>query len=263
MGLSGVQQFLWAGAFAVNCTLLAVLLLRKRAASFPAFTSLIAFSVARTIVLFSIALRFGVNRSRPYFRTYWTLAYVNDVILVLVFYELARHVFCPTGTWARDTRRAFRWLLAASGLLAFGLTLLASPSSTRWYQTYNLRSGFFVSVLMSELFVGMMVLAASAGLPWKTHVSRIAQGFGISSIISVGLQSANNYFGLGHGRHTYDLIANAEGFSTLVFVGFWIVTLWQQAPAPRELPDAMLMQIYTLQRRVENDLGRIRNWRRT
>jgi hypothetical protein len=262
MGLSGVQKFLWAGGFAVNCVLLAVLLLRRRAADFPAFTSLIAFCVARTIVLLNIALHFPI-KSKPYFRTYWSLAYVNDVILFVVFYELARHVFCPTGTWARDTRRAFQALVAASVLLALGLAMLASPSAIRWYQTYILRSDFFISVLMSELFVGMMVLAASAGLPWKTHVARIAQGFGGGALISVVLQGANNYFGLGHGFRTSALIANAEGFSTLGFVGFWIVTLWQEAPAPRELPDAMLTQIYTLQRRVESDLGRIRNWRRT
>src|SRR5665213_855863 len=259
MGLSGVQQFLWAGCFATNCVLLAVLLLRKRAASFPAFTSLIVFCIARTIVLFGIALHFPI-KSKPYFGTYWSFAYVNDAILPVVFYELARHVFCPTGTWARDTRHAFQWLITGSVFLALGLTLLASPFSTRWYQTYLLRSNFFITVLMSELFLGMMVLAASVGLPLKTHVARIAQGFGISALISVVLQGANNYFGLGHGRHMYALIANAEGFSTLAFVSFWIVTLWQEAPAPRELPAAMLMQIYTLQRRVENDLVRIRNW---
>jgi hypothetical protein len=174
-----------------------------------------------------------------------------------------RHVFCPTGTWAQDTSRAFQWLIAASVLLALGLTLVASPSSTRPYQTYLLRSDFFVSLLMSELFVGTMALAASAGLPWKVHAARIAQGFGISALISVVLQGANNYFGLGHGGDKYALIANAESFSTLVFVSFWIVMLWREAPAPRELPDAMLMQIYTLQRRVESDLGRIKSWRRS
>jgi hypothetical protein len=226
------------------------------------FTSLIAFCVARTIVLFGIGLRYGV-KSMPYSYAYWSLGYVYDVILLVVFYELARQVFCPTGVWAHDIRRAFQWLVAASVLLALGLSLLPSPPITHWYQTYLLRSDFFVSVLMSELFVGTMVLAASAGLPWKTHVTRIAQGFGISALISVALQGVNNYYGVGHGHHTYPLIAKAEGFSTFGFLGFWIVTLWQEAPAPRELPDSMLMQIYTLQRRVENDLGRIRNWRRT
>ena len=224
---------------------------------------MIAFCVARTIVLFNIALHYGVNRSKPYFRTYWTLEYVDELILMMVLYELAKHIFCPAGVWARDTRRAMQWLVATGVLLALGLSLLASPSSILWYQPVLLRTGLFTSVLMSELYVGTLVLASSAGLPWKTHVARITQGYGISSLISVVLQGINNYVGLGHGHHVYQLIANAENFSGLGFTGFWIVTLWRDAPAPRELPDAMLMQIYTLQKRVEGDLVRIRNWNRS
>ena len=262
MGLSGVQWFLWVGCFVEECVLLAVLLLRRRAAGFPAFTSLIAFCIARTVVLFSIGYRYGVNNSPPYLWAYWSLGYVYDLILLAVFFELARQVFCPTGTWARDIRRAFQWLVGCSLLLALFLTWLASPPFTHWYETYLLRSDLFVSLLMSELFIGAMALAARAGLPWKTHAARIAAGFGVSALISVVLQGANNVFGMGHGGHTYPFIAKVESFSTFGFLGFWIVALWLEAPAPRELPDAMLMQIYTLQRRVERDLVRIRNWRR-
>jgi hypothetical protein len=43
---------------------------------------------------------------------------------------------------------------------------------------------------------------------------------------------------------------------------YWIVTLWQEPPAPRELPEAMRTKIYTLQKQVERDLEKIREWRR-
>lgn len=261
MDLSGVQEFLWAAAFVAECALLIVLFVRRRAAEFPAFTFLIAFYIARTIVLFNLALRFGIQ-SRPYFLAFWSLAYADDVLELAVFYELARQVFCPTGVWARDTRRAFRWLIAASVFLALGLSLLASPPFVHWYKRYFLRSDFFASALMSELFVGILVLSATAGLPWKAHVARIAQGFGANALICMLLEGAKNYLGPGHSRANM-LIPNAEKFAYLGCACFWIVALWRDAPAPRELPDTMLMQIYTLQRRVENDLIRIRNWRRS
>ena len=260
MGLSGIQQFLWTTGFSSTCLLLAVLLLRRRAASFPAFTFLIAFYVAKTIVLFILGRRFGVH-SRPYAFTYWPMQYTDVAIQFVVFYELVKQVFCPTGTWARDTKRAFQWLVTTSIFLALGLSLLASPS-VLWYQTLLLRSNFFVTALMGELFVGIMVLSSTAGLPWKTHVARIAQGFGACALSSMVLEGARAYFGLGRGRHGY-VISGTETVIYIACMGFWTVSLWQEAPAPRELPDAMLMQIYTLQRRVENDLGRIRNWRRT
>ena len=262
MGLSGVHQFLWATGFSSTCLLLAVLLLRKRAASFPVFTGLIAFYVAKTIVLFTIAVRLGL-KSRTYFFTYWTLGYLDVVIQFVVFYELVRQVFCPASVWACDTKRAFQWLISASSLLALGLALLASPSTVHSYETYLLRSNLFTTILMTELFVGIMVLSSTAGLPWKTHVARIGQGFGACALSSMMLQGARNYFGMGHGRQIPELISNIETVIYIGCMGFWAVTLWQEAPAPRELPDAMLMQIYTLQRRVESDLIRIRNWRRT
>lgn len=260
MVLSGIENLTWAASFVADCVLLAVLVLRRRAASFPVFTLLIAFYVVRTVTLYLLTLRFGVW-SWPYIRTYWPLAFVDELLQLIVFYELAVHVFCPTGVWARDIRRAFVWLLTASGVLALGLAFLASPPTPRTYERFLFRSDFFTSVLMSELFVGTMVLSATAGLPWKTHVARIAQGFGAYALIDVALGAARNYFGLGRGPHVYKALSEATNLAYLGCAGYWIVTLWQDAPVPRELPDSVLMQIYTLQRRVENDLVRIRNWR--
>ncbi|HXE08755.1 MAG TPA: hypothetical protein VN612_12720 [Acidobacteriaceae bacterium] len=261
MFLSGFERFLWAGGFVLECILLAVLFLKRRAASFPAFTFLNIFYVARTIVLFALAFRFGVS-SWPYFLTYWPLAFVDELIQLVVAYELAVHVFCPTGKWARDVRRAFLWLIVASCVLALALSMVVAPVTVRHYQTFLYRSNLFTSALMSELFVGMMVLSATAGLPWKTHVARIAQGFGAYSIISFVLDAVQSYFGRSHGLRPYTLTSDAVKLASLGCIGYWIVTLWQEAPAPRELPDAMLMQIYTLQRRVESDLLHVRNWRR-
>jgi hypothetical protein len=261
MFLSGFERFLWAGGFVLECTLLAVLFLRRRAATFPAFTFLIVFYVARTIVLFSLAFRFGVQ-SWPYFLTYWPLAFVDELIQLVVVYELAVHVFCPTGKWARDIRRAFLWLIVASSVLALALSMVVAPITVRHYQSFLYRSNLFTSALMSELFVGMMVLSVTAGLPWMTHVARIAQGFGAFSIISFALDAVQSYLGRSHGLRPYVLTSDVVKFAYLGCVGYWIVTLWQEAPTPRELPDAMLMQIYTLQRRVEIDLLHIRNWRR-
>jgi hypothetical protein len=261
MNLSGVQGFLWAAAFVAECLLLAVLLLRRRADSFPAFNIQIVFNVASSIVLYSLALRLGVG-SWPYFLTYLPLACVDEAIQLVVFYELAVHVFCPTGVWARDVRRAFLRLIVASCVLALGLSMAASPSTANRYQTFLLHSNLFTSILMSELFVGMMVLSATAGLPWKTHVARIAQGFGAFALISFALDAMKSYLGHVDGSDVYMNLSNGVKFAYLGCAGYWIVTLWQDAPAPRELPDAVLMQIYTLQRRVENDLLHIRNWRR-
>jgi hypothetical protein len=190
------------------------------------------------------------------------MAWLDEALQVVVFYELARHVLCPTGVWARDVRGVFVWMIAGSGAVAAVLTFLAAPDVAEPIQTVLLRSNFFTSVLMSELFVGMMALSVTAGLPWKTHVARIAQGFGTYALISLLLETVNSYVGLAQGQQVFNEISYFRGLAYDACVGYWIVTLWRDAPAPRELPDQMLTQIYTLQRRVELDLARIRSWGR-
>ena len=117
------------------------------------------------------------------------------------------------------------------------------------------------AVLMSELFVGMLALSATVGLPWKTHVARIAQGLGAYSIVCVVTDAISSYFG--NEPHIFAVLASIRNTASIICEGYWIVMLWQEAPAPRELPESMLAQIYALQQQVEYDLARIRNWRRS
>jgi hypothetical protein len=108
-----------------------------------------------------------------------------------------------------------------------------------------------------------MALSVTAGLPWKTHVARIAQGLGAYSLVSLVTGAAANYFGVSHDTHIYTALARVSVLTYLMCEAYWIVMLWREAPAPRELPEAMRMQIYSLQKQVEYDLIRIRSWRRS
>ena len=103
MHLTGLDRLLWALSLLGHCALLGVLLLRRRAPSFPAFTTLITVNILRSIVLYLI-LRFG--RPDTYFYTYWTLAIVDVALQLAVAYELATHVFQPLGDWAPDVKRS-------------------------------------------------------------------------------------------------------------------------------------------------------------
>jgi hypothetical protein len=128
-------------------------------------------------------------------------------------------------------------------------------------QTFILRSRFFSAALMSELFVGMVVLSSTAGLPWKTHVARIAQGLGAYSIVCVAKDIVLNYVSLDQHLRVDTELTHLRVLTYLGCEAFWIVMLWKEAPAPRDLPPSMRDQIYSLHKRVEYDLIRIRDWR--
>jgi hypothetical protein len=161
--------------------------------------------------------------------------------------------------WARDVWKSFIGIACVSAIVALPLTWLAVPSTATLARVLVVRGTFFCAVLVSELFVGMLALSATEGLPWKTHVARIAQGLGAYSIVCVVTETISNYFG--NETHVYAVLASLGNAVYVVCEGYWIVMLWQEAPAPRELPESMLTQIYALQRQVEDDLISIRDWR--
>jgi hypothetical protein len=258
MNLSVFDRCAWAAGLCGQILLLLVLLIRRRAKSLPIFTVYIAWSVLSTVVLTVVLLH---QSQRVYFYAYWYTVFIDEALQLLVFYELAVHVFCPTGSWASDVRRTFFGLVGASTLLAFLLTWLAHPVARLPIQTFLLRSNFFSAALLSELFVGTMVLSVTVGLPWKTHVARIAQGLGAFSITCVAMDIASNYVGIGRDTHIFNKLGRLQVLAYVTCEIYWIVTLWQDAPAPRELLEAVRMKLYTLQRQVEDDLNRIRKWR--
>jgi hypothetical protein len=259
MQLSGFDRFLWAATFCGHILTLFALIVRGRARSFPAFTSFIAENICTTAALYVVFNHFSFT---AYFDWYCSLGIVDEILQLFVFYELAVRVFCPTGVWARDVRRTFIGVVCASAVVALLLTWLAHPAAGRPMETFILRSNFFSAALVSELLVGMLLLSATAGLPWKTHVARIAQGLGAYSLVCVATDIVVNYVTLSRHVRLYKQLSYLQILTYLTCEVFWVVMLWREAPAPRELPESMRIQIYTLQKQFEKDLIRVRTWRR-
>ncbi len=138
--------------------------------------------LCRTIVLYCV-LHYATKDG--YFYTYWSLIVLDTMLQLCVVYEVASRVFRPLDVWADDVRSSFIWLLGLSLSVALGLTWLASPPARTWMQAFATKGNLFAAALLSELFVAMMALSINAGLPWKTHVAKIAQGLGAYSLISV------------------------------------------------------------------------------
>jgi hypothetical protein len=114
---------------------------------------------------------------------------------------------------------------------------------------------------MTELFVGLVALSAISGLPWKTHVARIAQGLGAFSMVGVLFDTSLTWFGWKRQADSIHALGEVRTVFYIAAAMYWIVTLWQEAES-RQLTGSMRLQIFNLQRQVEYDLGRIRGWRK-
>jgi hypothetical protein len=255
MHLTGLDLLFWAAGLGAHLILLSTLLIRRRFRVFPFFTAFIVANVLRTAALYVVEL-YGTKAS--YFYTYWSLALIDTVLQLSVVYEMYSLTFRPLGGWARDLRGAFVWLVTVSIAVAAGLTWLATPHARLWMQVVVIKGSFFSSACMSEFFVGMVVLAVRAGLPWKTHVARISQGLGVYSIIDVLIEAGHSYFGVSRNTQTYVTLSHIRIATYLSCVAYWIIMLWRNAPDSKRLPDHMRGQLIQLQNIVDSDLEMIR-----
>lgn len=259
MHLTGLDLFFWVAGLVGHIALLCVLLLRRRMRQFPFFTALIAANVIRTIILYFV-LRGGSRET--YFYTYWTFAMLDVALELCVLYEIASHVFRPLGYWAPDARRGSIWLLAASLVVAAGLTWLASPQTLFWQQTVVIRGSLFFAALMSEIFVGTVALSVTIGLPWKSFVGRIAQGFGVYSITDIVIEGISSLKGVAHGTEVYAVLSHARMAIYLMVLVYWGIALWKDPPLPLPLPVELKTRLTALQLRTAFDLESIRMGRR-
>ncbi len=259
MPLSVLDRLLWVLGLAGNIILFAVLLGRGRARFFPAFTALIAASVLRSAILFSTNRWAGEH---TYLVTFVCANALDDLLQFAVVYQTASQVFRPLGRWAPDARRVLPVLVWASLFVAAGLTWLATPVTAVWAFNFMLKADFFCSVLMSELFVGMVALSVTVGLPWRTHVARIAHGLGAYSVVDVAIGAGHSLYSTGYDPQVQTALTYARMLVYLSCLGYWIVTLWQAAPQPRELPPALRQHLRALEAQLADNLGTLRSWRK-
>jgi hypothetical protein len=256
MRLTGLDFFFWAAGFVVSASLLLVLWYRHRARKFPFFTALISLTVIKSIVLYLVRAQ-GTHTS--YVDTYWSLTVLDTVLQLCVVYEIASSVFRPVDVWARDVRRSFLWLVSLSLLADAALTWLASPPAPTWVQAFATRGNLFAAALMSQLFVAMMGLSIRAGLAWKTHVAKIAQGLGAYSLISVVTEAGHSYFGAARGLPGSIALSHLRMAAYLVCGVYWSSSLWPDEQSARAMTKEMRGKLFTLQVQVDYYLQDLRS----
>jgi hypothetical protein len=253
MHVTGTMVLFWAAGLIMHLLLLVVLLTRHRITTFPVFTTLIAMNIVNAIALYEIAMHASKH---AYAVAYFAFAIVDFLLQLSVTYELASHIFRPTGSWAPDVRNGFFILVVGSVAVAFVLACLPSPPERMLLGRLLNRGNLFSSALQCELFVGMIAFSATANLPWKTHVARIAQGLGFYSLVGILTEAGHSV--LPRNTPLYETLSYVRMTTYLVCGSYWIVMLWLNAPALQELPEAMRNQLFTLQRGLAYDLRKLR-----
>ncbi len=255
MYLTRLDLFLWGAGFLSNVLLLFILFYRRRAFQFPFFTAIITLEVCKTILLYLVR---GYGTKSNYFYAYWSLTLADTLLQLCVVYEVASQVFRPMQRWASDLRRSFGWMVFLSVGLASAITWLASPQALNWMQALATRGNLFGASLMSELFVAMLVISMTAGLPWRSHAGAIAQGLGGYSLVSVLIETGHAYFGVGGDMPAFVLLSQLRMVAYLGCVGYWTVNLASDEQPGRVMTGEMRAAMVTLHAQLAGDLRSLR-----
>lgn len=241
--LTILDRFLWAATFGEDVLLILVLFFRGRVRRFPAFTALISLDVIRNAALVLIERS---DTKATYFYAYWSLALVDVLLQLSVLYAIASGVFRPTGKWAKDAVGGLIALAVVGAAVATFLTWIPDPVAVLRLQIVVLKGNFFSALLLSELSVGIFALSVRAGLAWTTHVARIMHGFIAYSLCTLAVETARTYFGVAQGSHAYSSLSHTRIVVYALCMAYWIVTLFWNAPPPREMTDLMREQLSTI-----------------
>lgn len=250
-----VETWFWAAGLLGHALLLFVLIARHRVKPFPFFTAFIADNILKSISLFLVR---HYGSSHTYLVTYVSLGFIDLLLQACVAFEIATHVFRPTGTWVPELRKVALVLLITGIVVAVGITCMPTPPERTIWKAALDRANLFSSALLCEVFLGMIGLSVNASIPWKTHVARICQGLGFYSLLGLITEAGHNVTGMVRTIAVSHELTLTRETTYLVCLTYWIIMLWREAPPPRALPEELLNKLFTLQRHVEYDLRKLR-----
>jgi hypothetical protein len=252
MTFTALQNVLWGSGFIGHVVLLAVLIFRRQAKTFPVFTAWTAYQIVDTISLFLVS---RVAGQRIYFDAYWLFAFGDYALQFGLIYEIARDVLRPTGSWIQDARSWFFLWGSVGLLLAAGLALKLAPAGSTGFEIWTARSWIFVSLVTCELYLSMCAAANRLGLQWRSHVMALGEGLALWAAASL-LADAAQYIA-GWGNHVV-LFSNIRSSVYICSLIFWIFSFASREPEREPLSDEMQEYLCALHNRIQYDLETIK-----
>jgi hypothetical protein len=242
---------LWAAGPVFNAALLYVLFWRRRARKFRVLTIWCLFTIFSALALFLI-YRFGSNER--YFIAYWTVETIDAVLQIAVVAEVAHIVFAPIAGRTRLHSPQLLILISAAIAGSFAMIWWIHPSTLTRAGAWEIRGELFTSLLISEMFTGVLFASQKFGLHWRSHVMSIGYGLTVWAVTTIAIGILHGYWGM---NSHYVGIEYIRMVVYLSILSYWILALWrdepQKGPLPPEIHDAILQ----VTDRVSYDLAEV------
>jgi hypothetical protein len=175
--LGQIELYAWALCFALQCTLVVLLISRRNHLQFPAFTLYLAGSVAQNILQFAAYEHWGFA-SRPALEFAWGLQTAIILLRAMAVLEICRQVFANyRGIWA------FIWrTMVISVALIATFSMVLGNRDLGYRILYADRT---ISLVLAFTVVALLVFARYYRVQAEDPIRSLAIGFFLYSCFEV------------------------------------------------------------------------------
>ena len=211
-----LELALWAAGFVLSTALFLTLLGTGRAASQPWFTAWIAFGCLNTVGLF-LASRSNIHRL--YFRLYWSSAFIDLGLQLLVIFEIAASVLKRKGAWVEKAGFKLAVWSFVSLITASLASVLVKPATTNTADAFFGRMDLFTTLEFCCTFMSVMFISRQLGLYWRGLPARIGYGLAAWNCVSFLSDNLHTYWSA---LRYFDQLEYIRDLSFIVAVVYWI-----------------------------------------
>jgi hypothetical protein len=219
---------LWLTGFALNLSLLGVLLHKRRFQRFPWFTLLIAQDAVQTIVLFGVHKYPAIN-----FYTYWGFEALDAVLHLLVLYEVGRLLLAQCGMSIAGVARRY-WSVVVVLVAALVAFTWFTPSSPYLPIKVALRIGQMSSICVGGVTSLLIVATFFFGLRFRIHAQAVLYGLALYMFGKLWVHTLLLLLGNLQQWSALEVSLKPVYHLTLLI---WIACLWFEEPELKPAPE--------------------------
>lgn len=219
-----VNLLLWSVGVALQAALLVGLFLRGMVRRFPLFSLLIAFYMARSVLLYFLAGHIGWA---AYGDLYRVLSWADLALQLLVLAEIAAGILRGSGLWSR--LRGLKAGLAAFATIAASVALAAELPSRG---PLLVDRGSVFTALLMLLLLPWTLIAGTRGT-----VRRIVEGLAAYGLVAVVATLLRSHAAVHRDASAWAAAAYAQSGVYLAAVVYWLFTVRRpKAPGAADIP---------------------------
>lgn len=225
-------HYLWLAPRALEIAIVILMVWRGLARQFPLFTLYLSFSALQNTLLFVLDHSASVS-AKQYWTVHWIGMGISTLLRFALIYEIFHNVFKPYPSLLRFSKVAMRWAAALLFLIAVvGGAYFPADNMTLIQSALPVADGA-VNFMQAGILLFLFAFSSYFHLSWRSYVFGIAMGFGVFSLVKLGIVALQLSSGWAPGSSTFNMVIMATYHGCLlIWLAYLLAPERTKTPTP-------------------------------